>query len=242
MGAKINLKIMLVCTIFLFAVILLLSLTSAATPQGPAQVNNTANSTKSSSSNPYQFNISGGYISTLNMSLKMQDVKWKAFIGDVSGKFTLDDASGSTIFDWTLSTTNGKVFATRNDSTINWANINCSNLSLMEEENYEINHTNRDDNITKTFNNRTHSEFTVSTATIYADSCPTVHAYVNNATSNKFQEMVLSDKISTVFATILEQNEVGYNGVRYDFQMIVPENGASIFTGWTPYYIYVEIT
>jgi len=53
--------------------------------------------------------------------------------------------------------------------------------------------------------------------------------------------MALSDGVNTVYATIMEEDVTGYDGSKYDFQMIVPEDGSPGFSGATAYYIYVEI-
>jgi len=58
----------------------------------------------------------------------------------------------------------------------------------------------------------------------------------------EFEEMVMYDGTSTVFATILEDQETGYDGTNYDFQMLVPDNGSASWTGAIPYYVYVELS
>lgn len=217
-----------------------------AAPTGPDLVNNTNNETKGTVSGGY-LNTSGGYIASVNLSATIQNARWKAFVGDVDGSFTLDDAGGSTIYDWSLSSINGQVFATRNGSTINWGNVNCSNVTLLEAENILMNHTNADDNITATFNltaGATHSAFVVGTQSIAANSCPTLNTYVNDVAQDAtFEEMALHDTFgTTIYATILETNSAGYNNSRtYDFQMLVPENGAAGFSSSTAYYLYVEL-
>lgn len=218
---------------------------SSAAPTGPDLVNNTANSTKATTAGQI-LNISGGYIASVNLSATIQNPRWKAFVGDVSGSFTLDDASGSTIYDWSLSTLTGRVYATRNESTIDWTDVNCSNITLLESENVLMNHTNADDNITATFNTSsgaTHSSFFVGTQFIAANSCPTLNTYVDNATQDStFEEMALHDTYgTTIYAVILEDDSTGYNSNTYDFQMLVPENGAPGFSGATAYYLYVEV-
>src|SRR3989344_8533797 len=69
-----------------------------------------ANLTSGSANTPH---VSGGYIFTINLTGETQNARWKAFIGNASGVLTLDDSSGNTIYDWTLSTTTGEVYATR---------------------------------------------------------------------------------------------------------------------------------
>ena len=51
-----------------------------------------------------------------------------------------------------------------------------------------------------------------------------------------------SNLVKCVYATIMEQDTIGFDGDRYDFQMIVPENGNQSFSGATAYYIYIELT
>jgi hypothetical protein len=69
----------------------------------------------------------------------------------------------------------------------------------------------------------------------------------NESQDSDFEEIILYDGTDhlngdIVYATILEQNLAGYNNNQFDFQMIVPENGAPTWTSSTPYYFYVELT
>jgi hypothetical protein len=217
----------------------------AADPQGPDDLVNPENRTKGNVS-ARMANISGGNIGVFNLNATMQNTRWKAFVGNVTGLFTLDDAGGSTIYDWTLSTMNGRVYATRNSSLVQWGNVNCSNLTLLEQENINMEHSGIDDNITATFNisaGATHASFYVGSRFMPANTCPTLNTYRNNVSNdNYWEEMALYDTASTVYVTIIDNDETGYDGATYDFQMIVPENGNSSFTGATAYYVYVELS
>jgi len=232
--------------LLLFSLVLFLENINAADPQGPDDIANPANRTKGNVSAQI-VNISGGDIAVLLMNATTQNTRWKGFIGNVSGSYTLDDASGSTLYDWAISTLTGRVFATRNSSTIVWANVNCSNLSVLEQENINMEHTGVDDNITATFNTTagaTHAAFYVGSVLIPANNCPTINVYRNNASNdNYWEEMALHETtgLNTIYAAIIDDNEIGYNNKNYDFQMIVPENGNSSFSGATAYYIYVQL-
>jgi len=225
-------------------IIIVTSLVSAVDPYGPDNLNVISNETKTSPS-AQMVNISGGRIATLNLSATVQNTRWKAFVGNVTGKFTLDDSSGSTIFDWTISTLTGRVYATRNSTSVEWSSIACSSVANLEQENYDMNHTNSYDNITATFNttaSATHEAFYVGSTLISANSCPTLNAYSNSvADDNYWEEMALYDNTNVVYAAILEDDQAGFDNADYDFQMIVPENGDPSLTGATPYYIYLEI-
>jgi hypothetical protein len=233
--------------IFLIIAIIFISsfkTVSGADPEGPDSVLNYYNTTKTSVSSK-MINISGGYIGTINITATVKDIRWKAFVGYVSGSFTLDDATGATIYDWSLTSITGRVYATRNSTSVLWSNINCSNITNLNRENVAMNHSNANDNLNMTFNystGATHREFYVGNKFIVTNSCPTLNTYVgNNTQDNVFEETALFDGYNTVYATNIEPRIPGFNNATYDFQMIVPENGLPGFNGATAYYIYVEI-
>ena len=221
---------------------------SATDPTGPDDIDVIANETKTASSGKI-VNISGGRVATLDLNATVQNPHWKAFVGNVTGKFTLDDTSGSTIYDWSLTVTTGRVYGTRNSSTPNWTGINCSGVADLEQENDALNHTSSSDNITATFNASSpsfdHDAFYVGSETIDADSCPTLSTYINNDSqtqgSDKFEEMALYDGVNVIYVTLLEEDEEGFDGNTYDFQMIVPEIATDGYSGSTAYYLYVEL-
>ena len=238
-------------TIFLFSILFLvlilgLPLIFAGTPTGPDTLLVTYNSTKPTSTSK-AINISGGYIAIMNITSNSQDLKWKGFVGYVSGKYSLSDAAGSTIYDWSLVSGGGRVYATRNATNVNWANINCSNFTMLNNENYLLNITSPNDNVTVTFNTAgtlNHTAFTVGSISIPANTCYSTKTYVNNATHADFlfEEVPLMDGTDVIYSTRIQPTRpVGYNNLTYDFQMIVPENGLATWTGSTAYYMYVEL-
>lgn len=221
--------------------LLCLNFVLAIDPEGPGFLNITSNETKETQSSEV-VNISGGYIATINITTTVQNPRWKAFVGDVSGSFTLDDSSGSTIYDWTSTVTSGRIYATRDSGSIEWSSVNCSNTTQLEAENTAMSHNNTYDNITATFSDTTHNPFWVGGVSIGQNECPTLNTYVDNSTQDTdFEEMALYDGTSIIYATILENDADGFDENNYDFQMIVPENGANGFSGATAYYIYVEV-
>jgi len=235
--------------IFLFVMLFIFMFFSfvTATPTGPDSIDIDSNETKGAVG-AYTLNTSGGYITTFNVTATVQNPRWKAFVGQVSGSFTLDDSSGSTIYDWSLTSVGGEIYATTNASTITWTSVTCANVSALETENTKMSHSNSYDNITATFNtteNATHVEFFVATVNITNSSCPTLNTYVNNVTQDSnFEEVVLWEVTggNIIYATILETNQQGFDSASYDFQMIVPENGAPGWSGATAYYLYVELS
>ncbi len=215
---------------------------SAANPSSPSVVF-VSNETKSNSTSAAFVNTSGGIISALNLTTTTQNYRWKAFVGWVNGKFTLDDMGGATIYDWSLTTTTGRVYSTRDSGTIEWNSIACANrtTNLLTEQTNMF-HNSSSDNLTKTFQYGTHNPFWAAGRFINGNTCPTINTYRSNVTQDTyFEEMALYDATSIIYATILENRLAGYDGQTYDFQMLVPENGSQGFTGATPYYLYVEL-
>lgn len=237
--------------IFVFSFVLFLSIVKA-TPTGPGSLGIISNET-SSITNGTQINVSGGYIATLNITAQQQNPRWKGFVGNVTGTLSLDDASGSTLYDWSLTSVAGEIYATANATSPTWSQIQCTNATVLEVQNDYLNHSNQQDNITATFNNGingSHDAFVVAGVSITADTCPTLNTYVNSASQDaSFEEMALTDstnfsasKGTIVYVTIMENDVTGFDGATYDFQMIVPDDGSDGFTGVTPYYVYVELT
>jgi hypothetical protein len=226
----------------LFA-IFLIGFVLAADPVYPDSVVYGDNETKNATT-ALTVNVSGGVISNFNISATIQNPRWKAFVGEVVGQFTLDDSGGSTIYDWTLATITGRVYATRKNTAVTWAGIDCATVPQIETENGNMNLNNVDDNITATFADTTHETFNVGSETIAADNCATLNTYRNGVktqdSGQPFEEMVLYESGGNlVYATILEEDATGYNGDNYDFQMIVPEDATSEDN--TIYYLYVEL-
>ena len=111
-------------------------------------------------------------------------------MGNVTGTLTLDDAYDNTIFQWSLTSVTGEVYATRASGNINWTGINCtwiadgrdnkttdmvnrslSNRTPEYNENVFLSHTSKNDNITATFDKRNHSSITVGSVIIGKDEC-----------------------------------------------------------------------
>ncbi len=231
----------LVLTIFLITLLSLLSLISAE-PTGPSWLNVTSNDSGGTAS-AQMVNISGGVISKFNLTVSQQNTRWKAFLGWIDGRFTLDDSLGSTIYDWTASITQGEVYATRESTTIDWDSIGCANAGQITTEDTNLAHTGGD-NITSTFTDPFTGSFTVAVEQIdNTDNCMSTNTYVGGAQTAAFEEVILYDSTTSaiVFATILEENATGYDGDGYDFQMIVPENGSASWSSSTAYYLYVEL-
>jgi hypothetical protein len=211
------------------------------TPTGPDDINITSNGSGATAP-PAEVNLSGGLVSTLNVTATIQNPHWKAFLGWVNGAFTLDDSSGSSIYDWSIGTISGQVYASRNASTVNWTDISCANTTEIIAEDVAMEHSGQD-NISSTFSGTNTGTYVVAGTPIGVGDCFATNSYVDNLTQGaSFEEFILHDNFNVVFATEIEDAVGGYDGATYDFQMIIPENGNATFVGSTAYYLYVELS
>jgi hypothetical protein len=225
-----------------------------AVPTGPSTIISISNSTKVASP-ALMFNNSGGFISTFNLTVSVQDSKWKAFVGNVSSSFTLSDGTGSTLYNWQSATTTGRIYATRNSSAINWPAVACANSTTLGNESIAMvlnTTTAPSDMLNMTFNMTPgNNPFFVGQVLISANTCPTLLTYVNNNSQSAttfFQEVPLYITTSNPASpTIIYESpiqgpaQVGYNGQFYNFQMLVPENGTVGYSSSTAYYMYLEL-
>lgn len=247
-----SLGIFFVSAVFVFVIIGAISAIAAPNPPGTVSVDSSGRRQQTLTTGvavPAQ----AGNVSQLTINDVHITNHWQGYYGSITGKITLDDAINNTIFDWKLASPQGEVYFS-NASLVTWANITCVNFTSnisgsgtrsklnnsIVEATFNIGPT-EVDTINNTFNYTYTSSFGVGATTIGSSyNCPLTYTYVNNASQqSNFKEVLLTDNISTVFTTILEQDQLGFNGGSWDFQAIVPEDQNA---GTTDFYVYVELT
>lgn len=237
----------MISIIFVLLVILtILNLTNktlvSAVPQGATITY--ANTQNASVSQADSHIAAGGSFTTLVLNVTTQTSKWKAYVGNVTGKLALANTNGFAIYDWTLTTVQGEVYVSRNDS-VDFSSLACANEgNISAEENFLNINSTADDSISNTFNQNIHKSFVIGgTGTIENSTCYAIATYVNNTAQPAdedatFQEVLLSDGKNIVFTTILEDSQQGFDLGNYDFQLIVPDDpGDTSIT----YYFYAEL-
>jgi len=190
---------------------------------------------------------------------------WQGYYGNVTGGLSLGDSSNNIMYNWSLVTPNGEVYASKN-SSITWINIQCfnfsatgtytdesgnggetnqngTNVSILESE-YSISSTDID-GINETFSSKNHDLFYSSNLEFSANECQSLQLFTNESTNEdgSFEELILYEPAtrSVVFTSILEDYKKGFNNKFVDFQMIVPEDGHGTDTEITTYYFFIEI-
>lgn len=188
----------------------------------------------------------GGSFTTLVLNTTGQTYRWKAYVGNITGRLVLADSTNNSIFDWTLTSVTGEVYATRSNTAIDWSTISCADDALINAEDISMNMSIiGPDTINKTFNNTIHRSFYVGVNRIANSTCRAIATYINGTSQTPsenalFQEILLKDASSSlVYATLVNSSNLGYDGRAYDFQMILAENEYSATP--TTYYLYVEL-
>lgn len=213
-----------------------------ADPQGTTISNNTTETAPVG--NIGSLTTAGGSFTTLVLNTTTQTPRWKAYVGNVTGTFTLDDADGNTLYDWSTNTFTGEVFASRSNA-VDWGQVQCAQDSNILSEHTALNMTSiQVDNINRTFNDTIHAEFWVGSNFFAQSNCRAIATYVNDASqapdvNADFQVVLLDDTSNLVFTALVENDLTGFDSQPYDFQMLVPESDRQA----TPqtYYFYTEL-
>ncbi len=171
----------------------------------------------------------GGNITEINLSADSQTIHWQGFWGQVTGAIALEDASGNTMYNWSMGTMSGNVYIS--NESITWADLeageaaDCNNIVGTSS-----------DSCTNTFNDGSKT-FTVAGTAIA--SVPIVQTF-NYTGSGTFDEGILEDNGGTgpwVYVATIYNNANTFKDGSADFQAIVPVNGSNTIT----YYFWIEL-
>jgi hypothetical protein len=189
-----------------------------------------------------------GTITTIEVTARQQDYKWKAYVGNVTGTLVLDNANAKSIYDWTMGTITGEVYVTRYSGSVSWANVTCVTPAVIDNEQTALGMVGTAaDSINSTFNYTIHQTMLVGTKSITNSTCASTATYINDTRqdineSSYFQEVLLTENVNNplIYSTFIENDQAAYDEeLTFDFQLIVAENESSD----TPltYYFYVEL-
>jgi hypothetical protein len=228
--------------VLLAITILLLPLVGAQLqPGGPDTMTNISSQSPTPAGG-YAMTAAGGTITTININATTQNPHWKAYVGNVSGRLSLQNSNNRSVYDWNITSTEGEIYATRKSSLVDWNSIACANLSQIQSDQTALNMTSSsEDSIVNTFNKKSHAAFYAGLTPIAEDSCNSTNMYVNGAASSDFAEVLLYDGSYMVYAALIENSVTGFDGSSYDFQMIVPDSGLEGSQTPETYYFYVEL-
>ncbi len=190
---------------------------------------------------------------------------WAGYYGNVTGTIQLADNKDNVLYNWTLASPEGEIFASTNNS-ISWYNLQCfnftatgtyedesgnsggtnlhgTNLTLLENQ-YNIKSTSMD-GVDETFSligAGTHNPFYVNYRQFNEGECQNTRIFDSSGTGNNghFEEALMYEPttFSVVFASILNEDIMGFDNRTHDFEMIVLEDGHLSDILPTTYYFY----
>jgi hypothetical protein len=228
-------------TLILIAVLSISALAlivAAISPEKPDTITGITNRT-ASYPNGTKINFSRGMIHVIRITHAQPTLKWIGYIGNVTGTFALKDESSNKLFDWTMGTITGEVYATKETSCAtntatniqcggipSWANMICANQSMINDESGLFNHSNAEGDtykytfLTTPFVLRSfYAGDKLVNDTLVAGpagtNCFGINLNTNNShttagTNSKWQEVVLTDLTS--------EDESGAGGYGKPFQ------------------------
>ena len=232
------LLISLVLTIVLFGIAGVL-----ATPNG-ANITyiNTSTAPATTAGNQSAF---AGNITEMNIFGFSTTQAWQGYFGNVSGVLQLADSSSNVMYNWTMASAKGEIYAA-NRSSVTWTSIRCYNMSNATtlDNSFGIAATDVD-RTNQTFTRSDHASFTTDSTAFASGACNNTKVFGPSGAAT-FDEVLLADSSnsnagSAVFVSIIQSGTSGFDSKKHDFEMLVPENGHSGDTSPTTYFFFVEL-
>ncbi len=204
-----GIRILIALSIALFMTLLMIGLVSAAFPM-PTSPDSMVNTTMDGpiATGGFSQNTTGGTITVVNINATTQNPHWKAYVGNISGKLALQDASSNAVYDWNVTSMEGEIYATRKSSIVDWENIVCASGAHVTAEETALNMTTSNpDSIVNTFDSMSHAEFYAGLTHVNANSCNSTNLYVNSQSSADFEEVLLYVATSISEMEVLPEKE-----------------------------------
>ncbi|PIO05438.1 hypothetical protein COT47_04755, partial [Candidatus Woesearchaeota archaeon CG08_land_8_20_14_0_20_43_7] len=170
-----------------------------------------------------------------------QTSEWQGLYGSLEVQMTLEDASGNVFYNWTsFNVNNGEVYFSRYGD-VDFANILDPLASFVPyvQNVYGVANTTGADNLTSTFVDGVHTNFEINGTSI---TSPTPRVLTYNYTNSPIFETVLLREGGVnrdVYAAIIHENTVGFDGTTVDYQALLPIQTS---TGFAQYYVYAELS
>jgi len=217
---------------------------------------------------PTSTQAQAGNVTELNINGVSITQSWQGYFGNITGTIQLADASDNILYNWSLASPQGEVYASTNDS-LEWSTIQCFNYTatgtLADDSTqagntslYGVNITmlesqfNIDsddvDVVDETFTlvgAGTHDLFYSNSLEFSGGECLSTRVFSDAGAgeNDKFEEVLLYEPTtaSVVFTSIIDEDVLGFDSAPHDFEMLVLEDGHGTNTDTTTYYFYVEL-
>lgn len=185
-------------------------------------------------------NALAGNVTEITLSGVSTTQTWQGYFGNVSGAIQLGDSSGNILYNWSLASPEGEVYASP-ASSITWANIDCAtqaNQTALETA-FNVGATDAD-GVQETFGLDDHAAFSTGTKSFGLGECNNTKVF-NNAGVGTFDEVLLHDGTNAVFAALLQEDTLGFDSATHDFEMLVIEDGHAGDVAVDTYFFWVEL-
>jgi len=208
-----------------------------------------------------------GNVTELSITGFSTTQSWQGYFGNVSGTIQLADSADNVMYNWSLASPQGEIYASTNNS-ITWNYVQClnfdsdgtygddtsnaggtsqygTNLSILEAM-FGI-ASDDVDGVDETFTllGSGHDLFYTNNLEFEAGECRNTQVFSNagEGEDGKFEEVLLYEPstYSVIFASILNEDVFGFDNNPHDFEMLVLENGHQTDTAPTTYYFWVEL-
>ena len=205
---------------------------------GAGTVNTVGQSTGMDSPSAGNHAAIAGNVTELDIVSDAPTQAWSGYFGNVTGSIQLANAGGDVMYNWSASDPSGYVLASVNQ-TVEWTQLACAtadNMTALEAE-FKIGEDDKD-GVTETFTN-TAGNHVIAQQNV--NSCNSINVYNDTgASGSNFEELLLWDGDAAVFASILEQDALGFDNKQHDFEMLVLEDGHNN-ADTKEYYFFVEL-
>ncbi len=239
--------------LFLFTLVVVMSVmlfsNVFATEPAGADYSNEATTT-APDDNPTAHTALAGNVTYLDIDGVTTTQSWQGYYGNVTGTIQLADSADKVLYNWSVTSPSGEVYATENGSNlVDWASIDCFDLPTdhVALENWYNLSTHDADGVNETFlDSNTHAAFSTAGVPFTSGQCAAAYMYGSGGegAAGTFEEVLLTDDTDTVqviYASLLEKyGAAGFDGETYDFEMLVLEKGKNDLTSRN-YYFYVEL-
>ncbi|MCX8000587.1 MAG: hypothetical protein N3A69_16820 [Leptospiraceae bacterium] len=219
---------------------------------------------------PDSINAFAGNVTEVNIFGYSPTRTWQGYFGNVTGTIQLTDAQSRVMYNWSLASPQGEVYASTNSSIL-WSKIQCFNFTATGALNnvgseiagatnlYGYNLTQLESMFGITFDDvdgvdetfvyfgapQGHDLFYTANLQFSAGECRSTRIFDSSGSGvdGNFEEVLMYEPTTTsiIFASLLDENQLGFDGATHDFQMMVLENGHGTDTYATPYYFFVEL-
>jgi len=233
-------------SLILFISLVILALPSLVLAISPSGASLTSISNETGSLDPAgSHSAIAGNLTEVDVASTVTTQTWQGYFGNVTGTVQLADGSDNVMYNWSLASPEGEIYASVNNS-VNWVGTQCyNNTTFTSNLELEYNIANNDvDGIDETFSLQDHDAFYVNNVLINTNTCMSTRIYGDTGAgvNAEFEEVLLKGGSNeTIFASILEENMLGFDSASHDFQMIVLEDGHNADTSTRPYYFFVEL-